>query len=500
MAMTSYIRQRPLQIAWVGLNILLGAGAGAFLFWGPFTLNGLWPVLGGLLGGMAAGLPWYEHLRSLEQGEVEKARQIRKRLFWIQGMILVGVGATMLAQYHLFGALKPLTQNRQASFNRLWWAMEKAYPYFEEKGVDWRVVKEKYAPLIARASTDDEYFQTIGAALGELHDGHTRLLSPYYGPECCFAFTREIEGQAVIIQSGSEAEAVGLLPGSILQSVNGQPVLQALAAPAVQGYSTPWNERVIAFFYLLAFPREGGLAVTFIDPQGEQKTVTLERKTGDSRSASQSAPGIVSWERLDSGVGYIRIRQFWNREGSDLVTEFDDALNSLADAPGIILDIRGNGGGDSTLADKIAGRFYASKFVYGEEVHPARLPFFAWRGRFTYDVSPRGTQYAGPVALLVDERVISSAEMFVASLADSGRVQTFGRQTAGASGNPITFHLPGGGFARFSTGSFSRNNGMLVEGVGIAPDYPVAWSLEDVRLGRDADISAADAWLQEQFK
>jgi C-terminal processing protease CtpA/Prc len=120
-----------------------------------------------------------------------------------------------------------------------------------------------------------------------------------------------------------------------------------------------------------------------------------------------------------------------------------------------------------------------------------RTPLHAWRAWGAYTVTPRQPVYKGPVVVLIDTGVVSSAEMMLVSLVDSGRVQTVGQRTAGASGNPILFRLGGGGVT-FSTGAFYRNDGTLIEGAGIAPEVPVTWTIEAFRAGEDPDMAAAE--------
>jgi carboxyl-terminal processing protease len=109
-----------------------------------------------------------------------------------------------------------------------------------------------------------------------------------------------------------------------------------------------------------------------------------------------------------------------------------------------------------------------------------------------------GQTYDGALVLLIDETNFSTAEQFIVALVDSGRATTVGRLTSGGSGNPITFRLPGDGLVRFSTGVFYRNDGRLIEGRGIGPDLPVAWSVDDLRADRDPDLDAALRWLLAQ--
>ena len=174
------------------------------------------------------------------------------------------------------------------------------------------------------------------------------------------------------------------------------------------------------------------------------------------------------------------------------MAEFDAALDALMDAPGIILDLRGNGGGSTFISDRIAGRFLDRPFTYGRDEFRARLPQRGWRDHFDYRVTPRGPTYTGLLVLLIDEYNFSTVEQFIVALADSGRATTVGRPTAGGSGNPLTFRLPGGGMVRFSAAAFRRNNGARIEGAGIAPDVRVAWTVADFPAGRDPDLEAAE--------
>jgi carboxyl-terminal processing protease len=110
-------------------------------------------------------------------------------------------------------------------------------------------------------------------------------------------------------------------------------------------------------------------------------------------------------------------------------------------------------------------------------------------------VDPRPPLYSAPVVLLFNATTPSSAEEFAISLLDNGRALGVGRQTAGSTGNPIVFRLPAGRRARFSTGDLRRIDGSQIEGIGIAPDVLVEWTVEDLRQGRDPDVAAAETLI-----
>jgi len=428
----------------------------------------------------------------------------RRRVLWAAvGVLAVTIATSILLQLHRFGALGPLSQDRTASFERLWRAVDMSYPYFDIKSIDWDQARARTLPLIEAAGSDAEYYAAIEGMLLALGDTHTWLDWPGSGTRCCFAITREIEGRAVVVEAGVYAQEMGLVRGSVIERVDGLAVEDALGRvdPGRTTASTPWTARNLAFFYLLSLPPgQEALDITFSTSGGETAQVTLtwaDHSAANAALAETPRPRgpVVTGERLPSGYGLIRVPRLSAPADADLVAEFDAALDSLSDAPGLILDLRGNGGGSSMLGDQMVGRLLAEPFVYGHELYRRPLPMRFWMRSAPYRVAPRASRYAGPVVVLIDELVASSAENMLAALVDSGRAQTVGRTTSGASGNPLNFRLPGGASAHFSTGDFRRLDGTRIEGRGITPDVPVTWTLEDFYAGRDPDLLAAEALL-----
>lgn len=385
--------------------------------------------------------------------------------------------------------LQPTQETRLEAFDRLWRLMEDQYPYFEIKGVDGPALRDDYRPRIAAAPNDGVYFTLLAEMLDALGDGHTGVLSPY--PDvACYAATREIEGQAVVVTIGPSATAAGLAVGDVVQTVDGRSVADALAAldPRLRTGSTERGRRRSAFDHLLCGPSQGVLRATVADRDSGQRVVDLQPL---DRPAAPATPiPAVTWRRLPEGVGVIALRRLFGDDGQDLVADFDAALAALADTPGLILDLRGNGGGNSTLGDAIAGRFVAAPGSYGQEWYRQRLPFRLWSLNADYAVTPRGSTYGGRLVVIIDTGVGSSAEQLVAALVEGAGVMTVGRPSAGSSGNPMRVDVRGGQ-VRFSTGDFRRQDGTPIEGVGFAPDIAVAWSIDDVHTGRDPDVEAA---------
>lgn len=406
----------------------------------------------------------------------------------------VALAVAVFGPLYRLGTFPPPPGDHRANFERLWAALTAYYPYFELKGVDPMELRAQYLPRVRAARDDAEYCLAIADMLAELGDAHTGVVSPpAHAGRRYFGTCRALGDEFVVERVGETGRAAGLGPGAVILAVDGIPAEEALGAlpPRLRTGSTPWQRRARAAFHLLSTAGTS-LKVTFRDPRGEVRAVELSAPEGASGTRVPAGPVKITGELLPSGFGLIRIPGFGR--GRDPVAEFDVALEGLFRAPGLVLDLRGNGGGSTAVAERIAGRFLEGPFPYGREYYRGRLPQRGWRLRMEYRAEPRPPIYRRPVVLLADELTMSAAEQFLAIMVDSGRAVLVGRRSAGASGNPVRFKLPGG-IARFSTGDFRRRDGTPIEGIGFVPHVPVSYTAEDLRAGRDPDLEAAQALL-----
>jgi carboxyl-terminal processing protease len=487
--------EATLRALWLTVVFAGGAAAGGFLAWGPLAggpgLQIALALAGGLLG---AGLWIYQQWAAI-QGRTAVARPWRRGLLALPALALLTVAGLSAVQMYRAGAIAPLGGDRVAHFERLWQAIDEHYPYFAEKGVDWDAVRVRYLPEVKQARTDQEFAALIAAMLGELHDGHSSVKTPPAPYACCLAAVEEIEGRAVVVVAGQTAQALGLARGAVVLAINGRDPETIIATMdrRLRTGSTPRQQRYDAFRNLFAVPPGSALTVDFEAPDGTRQTVTTVWPPANGGGTTGGAAPVITGRRLSNGWGLIRIPIFWNPAGHDLVAEFDAALDAMMDVPGLALDLRGNGGGSTMLSDAMAGRLLARPLVYGHERFRVRLPTRAWLPQYAYRITPRPPIYSGPVIALIDSGDASTAENFLVALIDSGRATTVGRPTAGSSGNPIVFEVEPGIQVRFSTGAFQRNDGRLIEGAGIIPDRPVAWTIDDVRRNRDPDLAVVEA-------
>lgn len=132
-----------------------------------------------------------------------------------------------------------------------------------------------------------------------------------------------------------------------------------------------------------AFAREAGKLLAHakdmhISLTANGKTVRLFRRSITRNYNRSLLPKLVpEWQkcsaavytgRFPDGIGYILIDS-WSRDRAEALQQAYVALWELADAPGLIIDVRPNAGGAEPLAQEFAGCFVDEPVVYAKHVY-----------------------------------------------------------------------------------------------------------------------------------
>jgi carboxyl-terminal processing protease len=146
----------------------------------------------------------------------------------------------------------------------------------------------------------------------------------------------------------------------------------------------------------------------------------------------------VEWKRVGRDIGLIAISTF--AADRDVVPAFDRALEALRNTRGLIVDVRSNAGGDTTIARPIIGRLLTARRQYawmanrdGPGLGPRRPEFVDARGPWTYSAA---------VVVLVDRFSVSMAEGFAMALSGLGRARIVGTRMAGLGAAVGRIELP----------------------------------------------------------
>jgi carboxyl-terminal processing protease len=165
-------------------------------------------------------------------------------------------------------------------------------------------------------------------------------------------------------------------------------------------------------------------------------------------------------------------------------------LRQLKKGDGLIVDLRGNGGGISGMAAGIGGLLCRQEFVLGS-MHQRQ-------GVFELDAYPQTSIFDGPVAILIDGSSASTSEILAAGLKEIHRARLFGEMSAGAALPSVFKDLPTGDLFQFAVADVTTPSGALLEGNGVTPDEQVLRKRSDLSVGRDPVIDAARKWIDAE--
>jgi carboxyl-terminal processing protease len=392
-------------------------------------------------------------------------------------------------------------KDRKEVFEKVWREIHDHYYDASYNGVDWDEVHQRYTPLVEATKKDQEFYALMNQMTSELHDAHTRFNSPeqwknfrqQQGVTVGFSVD-DVDGKTAVtsVIPGTDAARAGIEPGMVVLRVDDTPVAARIAEiekkrqPSSSERATRW------FIYNRVFA----------GPADTPVKVALQRGDGSVFEASvrrqiYSAAPEVTTHVLPSGNVYIRFDGFQH----PITKEFRQALQKFRDAPGLIVDLRRNGGGDLAVLLPIAGYFFGKKTLFAKDSTRTGKPLSSYVGLFKLPlqlyVGRAGEQiYSGPVVILVDAHSASSSEVFAAGMQDTLRAKVIGSQSCGCVlGIAKPRVMKGGGVLEMSEVLWFSPKGRKLEGTGIIPDKIVMPSVADLQRRRDPVLAEADKSL-----
>ena len=196
----------------------------------------------------------------------------------------------------------------------------------------------------------------------------------------------------------------------------------------------------------------------------------------------------LKYRKLDDNIGYIRYASFSSAIGNGNI---DEVLFDLATCNALIIDIRGNGGGLLTMAERLAARFTDKEIVVGYMQHKTGKGHNDFSAMQQQTLKPSsGMRWHKPVMILTNREVYSAANEFVKYMKCCPDVTVVGDKTGGGAGMPFSSELPNGWAIRCSACPMYDKDKNCTE-FGIEPDIKVDLQQQDVNKGIDTIIETA---------
>lgn len=202
----------------------------------------------------------------------------------------------------------------------------------------------------------------------------------------------------------------------------------------------------------------------------------------------------LTYQILENNIGYIYCSSFSNGIGDG---NLDQTLNRLAICDGLIIDVRNNGGGNLTTAQKLASRFTNQKTLVGYMTHKTGKGHSDFSNPYPVYIEPsNGIRWQKRAVVLTNRRSFSATNDFVNSMKQFPLITIVGDKTGGGSGLPFTSEIPCGWSIRFSASPMLDPQMNQIE-FGINPDVKVDMTSEDMQKGKDTMIEIACKLLKD---
>ncbi|QDV35013.1 S41 family peptidase [Tautonia plasticadhaerens] len=395
------------------------------------------------------------------------------------------------------------------SFDAVWETIRDKHFDPDLNGVDWPAVREELRPKVAEAGSMDEARGAMQEMIKRLNQSHFGIIpSSVYdaidgdedtdrGDGQAGLHVRAVDGEAlvVLVEPGSPAEEIGIKPGWVVEAVEGKPVGPVLEK-VVEAFEDSTQYDLYASRAVerrLGGPVGSERTATFRDGDGNsvEKTITLAKPRGTTARFGNLPPMQVYFESrvIDDEIPYVHWSAFFDPAG--LIPKIGEAITGHLDAPGLVLDLRGNPGGIGAMAMGICG------WLFGEAGQ--RLGTMSTRDTdLNFVVFPRPRTFDGPVAVLVDGCSASTSEIFAGGLQDLGRARIFGTRTAGAALPSVVVKLPNGDGFQYAFANYISADGEALEGSGVEPDQPAPPARDALLQGGDPALDAAVEWIRSQ--
>ncbi|WP_323748174.1 S41 family peptidase [Catenulispora rubra] len=325
------------------------------------------------------------------------------------------------------------------TFDVFWRTFAENYPFFAQRGIDWKQVYDTYRPQVTATTTDAQLRDVFAAMITPLHDAHVGLVA---------------DGVRVF-----SARPGTQVPNNELEAQTVALIKHADLADATSPLQT-WCQGRVGFATL-----PGGIG--YLRIAGFTGFTTDDTFAANAAAFSSALDAVFTADRT---TGPNRLR-------------------------GLVLDVRINGGGDDPLGLMLASRLTGSPFfAYAKQTRNDPTDPERFTRPQPFVVRPSAApHYTGPISILAGGSTFSAGESVTQALLNrSPRPVVVGENTQGVFSDILDRQLPNGWMFGLPDEEYLTPSGRTYDIAGIPPDVAVpTLTPEQFADGTDPAFQAA---------
>ncbi len=358
-----------------------------------------------------------------------------------------------------------------ALYDQVWKLITTKYVDQTNNGQEWDQWRHKYDPYL---KTEEDAYVAINTMLASLNDPYTKFLNPKEFEEETSSIKGSLKGIGVQIGvrdgklliiapiEDTPGERAGLLAEDEILEIDGastKGITVEKAADRIRG--------------------EKGTTVKLLIKRENQpnKAYDIVRDEIEIKAVSVKVPENT---KLSEEVGYIRLSSFISKNAAN---EFANALNSMQNKKGYIIDLRSNPGGLLSNAIVLSDIFLDGNTIVSTV------------DRDGYKNTTKATRRSvtnKPIVILINKGSASASEIFSGALKDNNRAIIIGEKSFGKGLVQEINKLQGGSGVNITIQKYLTPNGTDINKKGIEPDIEVKLTEDDVKNKRDAQLLKAN--------
>ncbi len=350
---------------------------------------------------------------------------------------------------------------------------------------------------------EQDVFAVYANALTSQFDPHTSYFSPRRAENFDIDMRLSLEGIGAVLQNEDEyVKVVRVVPAGPADKQSDLKAAELIIAVG-QGKAGPMTDVIgwrLDDVVDLVRGKKGtvvrldGIPAAGRADEARRLTITRNEVQLEEQAAQSKIIEINDLDSTPRKVGVIDIPAFYldfeayrkgdpdfrstTRDVAKLVNELNEA-----GVDGLVIDLRGNGGGSLREANELTGLF----IEYGPTVQIRGTGSRVWRD----GKRRRGPYYDGPVAIMIDRLSASASEIFAGALQDYGRAIVVGDRSFGKGTVQTLLDLPEGQL-KITESKFYRISGDSTQHRGVIPDISYPSLLQHDEIGESSLDKALD--------